>query len=100
MGKKLSLLLPLFQVGLGLLLELWGSSQAKVAHRGAVVYDYVSPPKFFLHLVNLPAALLTAAIFQKWTFKIGPENSWTIFVVYLFLIGTLWSWVGSELSRY
>jgi len=100
MRKRLALLLPLIQVGLALLLGLWGAAQAKELLRGVAVYDYVSPPDFFSYLINLPAALLVAAVFRKWTFQIGPTFSWMTFSVYLFLIAVLWYLVGLRIARY
>jgi hypothetical protein len=100
MKKKLPLLLPLFQFGLGLVLGLWGAGRAKEALRGSVVYDYVPAPDLFSHLINLPATLLTAAIFRRWTFQIGPTFSWVTFSVYLFFIAVLWYLVGLRIVKY
>jgi hypothetical protein len=99
MRKKLPLLLPLFQVGLGLVFGLWGAVQSREELRGAVVYDYVPTPDFFSHLINLPATLLTAAIFRKWTFQIGPTFSWITFSVYLIFVAALWYLVGLRIIR-
>jgi cbb3-type cytochrome oxidase subunit 3 len=97
--KKLPTLLPLLQVCLGLGLGLWGVAQAKDVLRGAVIYDYVPAPDFVSQLINLPATILTAGIFRKWTFQIGPAFSWVTFSLYLVFVAVLWYLVGLRIAR-
>ncbi len=99
MKKKLPLLLPVFQVALGIGLGLWGMAQANGALRDAAIYDYVPAPDFASHLINLPATLLTAAVFRKWTFQIGPTFSWVTFSTYLVFIAVLWYLVGLRIAQ-
>jgi hypothetical protein len=99
MRHRLWWLLPIFHVGLGLILGFWGSSQLKAGFGRGHIIDYVAYPEFILHLINLPMAIVVSIIAGKGNFQIGPEYSAGWFVVYLILIALFWSLIGLHLSK-
>jgi hypothetical protein len=98
MRQRLLWLLPVFQVGLALILGTLGSVQTHREFEGHHIFDYVALPEFVLHIINFPAAAVVCIVASKWSFQIGPEYSVAWFLVYLVLIGLLWNLIGRRLG--
>jgi len=98
MRRRLLWILPVFQVGLALILGTLGSVQTRREFEGHHIFDYVALPEFILHMLNFPAAAVVCVVASKWSFQIGPEYSVDWFLVYLVLIGLLWNRIGQRLG--
>lgn len=102
MKSRLKLYLPVLQVGVSLVLGLWGDWQTQRLLRQlgtSHVWDYVAPAEMVMHLINLPAMLACTLTLSR-SFQIGIEYSVRVFVGYLAFVAALWFSVGWCIQDY